>query len=319
MTTTSVAVNEARSLDQLYAALSPLGFGAGWNKPTPSLYPEPAKRYVPSRWRYRDGRVALERAGGLIDTSLAERRNLILINPIEGNTYNSTATLVAAYQMLLPGEHARSHRHTPNALRLILEGDGGAYTTVEGTRVPMLPGDVVLTPSWLWHGHGNEGRDPGYWIDYLDVPTVTALEPMFFEIHPDGVQRAARVDDASPLRFPACAWRAQLAQMAPDPSGRFGRRIALDTPSLRTMRLYLMALAGGRSTEPYRTTSNSIYSVVSGRGTSVIDGVELDWEAGDVFVAPAWREHVHRASENAELFRVCDEPMLELLGWLREG
>jgi gentisate 1,2-dioxygenase len=181
--------NAMGSLDELYEALTPLNFGAGWNKPTPSLYPAPYKTFEPARWQYRDGRAALEAAGRLIDTALAERRNLILINPLAGNAYGTGATLVAAYQMLLPGEHARSHRHTPNALRLIMESDAGAYTTVDGVRVPMLPSDVVLTPSWMWHGHGNEGAIPAYWIDYLDVPLVQALEPMFFELFPAACSR----------------------------------------------------------------------------------------------------------------------------------
>jgi gentisate 1,2-dioxygenase len=307
----------ATSLDDLYEALEPLSFGAGWNKPTPSLYPAPHKTFVPARWRYADGRAALESAGRLIDTSLAERRNLILINPLEGNIYGTGATLVAAYQMLLPGEHARSHRHTPNALRLIMESDAGAYTTVDGVRVPMLPNDVVLTPSWMWHGHGNEGAIPAYWIDYLDVPLVQTIEPMFLEMFPGGIQAAERVDERSPLRFAWTDIEPQLRAAAVDPSGRFGRKLVLDTPSLRTIRLAMLALSGG-STASYQTTATNIYSVVSGTGTTTVDGVALDWQRGDVFVAPAWRPHVHHADGDAVLFCVNDEPLLEAIGMLRE-
>ena len=48
-------------------------------------------------------------------------------------------------QVIKPGEIAPAHRHSPNALRFIIEGEG-AYTTVEGERVVMRPGDFVLTP-----------------------------------------------------------------------------------------------------------------------------------------------------------------------------
>ena len=297
------------SLPQLYAALAPLNFGPGWNKPTPSLYAEPKKRFIPSRWSYRDGHAALESAGKLIDTELAERRNLILVNPLEGNTYATGGPLVAAYQMLLPGEHARSHRHTPNALRLIVESDAGAYTTVDGVRVPMLPHDVVLTPSWMWHGHGNEGAGAAYWIDYLDVPLVHALDPMFFENYPGGIQPVERVAERSPLRF---AWTEIEPQL------RVGERFVLETPTLRTMRLSMLAMAGGRASAPLRTTATNIFSVVEGTGTTTVDGIRLEWEPGDVFVAPAWRPHVHAPRTDAVLFCVNDEPLLEAIGMLRE-
>lgn len=310
---------KADSLEDLYASLAPHHFTAGWNKPTPSLYPEPYKTYAPVHWRYRDGHDALERAGHLVDTKFAERRNLIMANPEATNAYNSSATLVAAYQMLLPGEHARSHRHMPNALRLIVEADEGAYTTVNGERIRMLPGDVVLTPSWMWHGHGNDGKIPGYWIDYLDVPLVQALEPMFFEEHPKGFEHDAPRSEASPLRFTWPWIESRLAAAAPDAQGRFGRQVTLDTPSLKTIRLHMHAHAAGTATAPYRTTASNIYSVVSGRGTTDIDGTIVSWEPGDVFVAPVWRPHTHHPETDAVLFRVTDEPTLEALGFLREG
>jgi gentisate 1,2-dioxygenase len=313
-TTTAVP---ADSLEALYASLVANSFDAGWNKVTPSLYPEPHKTYLPAHWRYRDGHAALERAGRLVGTELAERRNLILFNPREGNRYGTSATLVSAYQMLLPGEHARSHRHTPNALRLIVEGDAGAYTAVDGQRIPMLPGDVVLTPSWSWHGHGNGGTIPAYWIDYLDVPLIHSLEPMFFEPHPRDFETDAKETDASPMRFSWSWTEGELKKAQTDPGGRFGRQVTFDAP-LRTMRLHMHAHAAGTETASYRTTANNIYSVVSGKGRSTIDGTTFNWERGDVFVAPAWRAHQHTMDSDAVLFRVTDEPLMEMLGMLRE-
>jgi gentisate 1,2-dioxygenase len=46
----------------------------------------------------------------------------------------------------MPGEIARSHRHTQAALRMVIESRGG-YTAVNGEKLAMLPGDLVLTPS----------------------------------------------------------------------------------------------------------------------------------------------------------------------------
>src|SRR5690242_2180244 len=97
------ALSSKTALTGLYQRLDRLGMGPGWNKPTPSLWSEPRKTFVPRRWHYADAHHALEEAGGLISTELAERRNLILYNPAEGNTYGSVRTLVAAYQMIMPG------------------------------------------------------------------------------------------------------------------------------------------------------------------------------------------------------------------------
>ena len=119
----------------------------------------------------------------------AERRNLILFNPVPGNTYSTTRTMIAAYQMVMPGETARSHRHTPNALRLVLDARPRAYAVVDGKQIPMLPGDVILTPSWCWHGFQNESDSCVYGIDFLDAPLVHFLEPMFFEPYPAGVEK----------------------------------------------------------------------------------------------------------------------------------
>src|SRR5260370_25647918 len=96
-----------------------------------------------------------------------------------------SSDLVAVYQMILPGEWARAHRHTPNALRLILDAEPGTYTQVDGVDIAMEPGDVLLTPNWSTHGHGNRGNASAYWLDFLDVPLVQLLEPMFFEVAED--------------------------------------------------------------------------------------------------------------------------------------
>jgi gentisate 1,2-dioxygenase len=81
-------------------------------------------------------------------------------------------------QLLMPGEWAPSHRHTPNAVRMIVEGEG-AYTTVDGEKCPMSRGDLILTPSGLWHEHGHDGTDPVIWLDVLDLPLVFYMEASY--------------------------------------------------------------------------------------------------------------------------------------------
>ena len=121
---------------------------------------EPKSEFVPAHWRWEDAKVGLDAAGRLIDVALAERRNLVMRNPAPGANFETTRTLVCAYQMILPGEMAPSHRHSSHALRVIIDGKG-SFSTVNGEKMPMETGDVVLTPGWCWHGHGHDGDAAG--------------------------------------------------------------------------------------------------------------------------------------------------------------
>jgi gentisate 1,2-dioxygenase len=309
---------QSSSLEELYGLMRPMHVGPGWNKPTPSLWDEPRKTFVPAHWRYDQARAALEAAGRLINTELAERRNLILFNPIAGNDYATTRTLLAAYQMILPGERARSHRHSPNALRLVVEAEPGAYTIVDGVKLMMAPGDVLLTPNWSWHGHGNEADAAAYWIDFLDTPLIHALEPMFFEPHPKTYEPVARIATDSPMRFGWDDSMRRLACVPGDPAGAYGVQVELGAPAMTTISLHMMRLEAGIATAAHRTTANAIYAVAKGRGATIIDGERFEWSRGDVIAAPAWRPHSHHAAEESVLLRVSDEALLRKLDLLRE-
>jgi gentisate 1,2-dioxygenase len=311
------------TLEELYGKLGPAGMGAGWNKPTPSLWPAPRKTLVPAHWKYELARGALDAAGRLINTALAERRNLILFNPAEGNAYATVRTLVAAYQMIMPGEWARAHRHTPNALRLILDAEPGTYTQVDGVNIAMEPGDVVLTPNWSTHGHGNRSRACAYWLDFLDVPLVQLLEPMFFEPAEEENEAAEQsapmpATSHSPFVFTLRATLQALGEAKSQPDGPFGTHVELGHPALATTALYMMRLAPGVRTAPYRATANNVYAVVQGEGVSTVDGERFEWQRGDVIAAPAWRPHRHQATGEAILLRVSDEPVMQRFGWWRE-
>jgi gentisate 1,2-dioxygenase len=314
---TPAELSKAPTLDELYTLLAPLSVGPGWAKPTPSLWPTPHKTFMPAHWSYAQGKAALDAAGRLIDTKLAERRNLILANPLEGNTYATARTLIAAYQMILPGEKARSHRHTPNALRLIVDAEPGTYTVVDGEKLPMLPGDVLLTPNWRWHGHGNDGLAAAYWIDFLDAPLIQLLEPMFLEQHPETYEPIRGSVAKSPMWFPWAQTKGQLRSAKQTPTASYATSVALGDPAMETIGLAMMQLAPGAKTTVLRTTANNLYAVVEGTGSSDIDGVTINWSRGDVFVAPSWRPQSHCAAKGAVLLRVTDEPVMSKLNLLR--
>lgn len=310
-------MNNLSALEELNLALAQKTFRAGWNKHEPSLWPEPRTSFVPCHWRWQDARPALDQAGSLISAELAERRNLFLVNPHEGNHYATLSTLVCAYQMILPGERARSHRHSPSALRFVIDAPPGTFTVVDGVRVDMRPGDVLLTPGHSWHGHANEGDRPAYWIDFLDVPLVHKLEPMFFENWPAGFQEPSSAERPASLVFDEASSRDALRHAGPDQSGR--RRYVLPAHELKTMELSYELLPAGAATRPVRATQNEVLAVVEGAGATEVNGQTINWGPGDVIAIPSWRPHRHVAREACVLFSVSDAPTMRRLGLYREA
>jgi gentisate 1,2-dioxygenase len=139
----------------------------------------PTRHTKPTHWPYQALRPLLMRAGELTPMEKAERRVLVLANPGHGlENMKASPAMYLGMQLLLPGEWAPSHRHTPNAVRMVVEGEG-AYTTVDGERCPMQRGDLILTPTGLWHEHEHAGTEPVVWLDVLDLPVIHYAETSY--------------------------------------------------------------------------------------------------------------------------------------------
>jgi len=157
----------------------------------------PTRQTQPTYWAYKTLRPLLLKAGELTPIEKAERRVLVLANPGHGlDKMQASAAIYLGMQLLLPGEWAPSHRHTPNAVRMIVEGEG-ATTTVDGEKCPMSRGDLILTPTGLWHEHGHDGTEPVVWLDVLDLPLVYYMEASY---HING-QRQAVVPGRSDRQY----------------------------------------------------------------------------------------------------------------------
>ncbi len=291
-----------------YGELGRQSFSPGWARPEASMWPTPRPKFKPAIWRYASAKAALDQAGDFVPVEQAERRNLIMVNPIEDNIYATSRNIVSAYQMVKAGEKARSHRHTAAALRLVVDAKPGTYTVVDGARVDMLPGDVVLTPAWCWHGHANESDGTSYWIDFLDVPFVQHSEAMFFEPNPAGFEKITR-NGPSPYRIPA---RDALGP------GHDAKVVEIAKDALPTIGLHLIRLpAHGRHETP-KTTVNNLYSVISGRARIEIEGgMNESLAVGDVITVPCWHAHSIAAEADTVLLRVSDEPLLQKTGLVR--
>jgi gentisate 1,2-dioxygenase len=158
---------------------------------------QPRNKARPYRWQWADIEPRLRAAARTVPIEECERRALVFANPgLEGKPY-ITNTLFAAYSLYNPGERAPVHRHTPSASRFVLDGDGG-FTVVEGEKLRMARGDLVLTPTGTWHDHGNDGSEAVIWVDVLNVPLVESLNATIFEF--DYVEGNDQSNSGEPIR-----------------------------------------------------------------------------------------------------------------------
>jgi gentisate 1,2-dioxygenase len=283
----------------------------------------PGTAAKPAIWRWKDTRPLLMRACELITARQAERRVLMLENPSLAGTTFSTATLFTGLQAILPGEIAPTHRHTPNALRLIVEGEG-AYTAVDGERIPMRPGDFVVTPGWSWHDHGNEGSSPVIWLDGLDTAFANLLGAHFREDYPEEKQSATEAD--SVLSYPYERTRAALERMSKreDPHPAQGFKLRYLHPEtgrdpFPTMAVFMQWVPKGFAGAPHRSTDGAVYCVVEGRGGVDMGATRFELAAHDVFVVPSWEVHRFSAQTDCVLFSYSDRAAQEALGFWREA
>ncbi len=335
-----------QDLEQYCATLQAAGLDAPWSRPGPLIEPKKT-RVEPCLWRWADIEPLLRRSADFVSPDRgAERRILRLANPgVPERT--STHTISVAVQYLLPGEVAPAHRHTPDALRFMIHGQG-AYTTVEGDKCVMRPGDLVLTPSMTWHDHGNEGTEPVIWLDGLDSPLVRFLETLTMQPHAEHRQPAGKVAGLSQRRFGAvglrAAWAASdqgpkrlihhrwestsaalfaLAELEPSPFDDVMMEYvdpATGGPVLPTIGCYIQMIRPGVRTRAHRHNTCAVYHAVQGSGRTTIDGVQYQWHQRDFFAVPPWAQHEHAndGAEPAILFSMQDVPLLTAVGLYRE-
>jgi len=177
---------EDESIRELDGLLEQRLLSGLWRIPAGERPLDPKTDVKPHLWKWADIYDSLLKARDRIGIHAAvnERRTIRLVNPGLKETEMTSHTMLFAFQLIQPGEFAPAHRHTMAAIRFILQGQG-AYTAVEGEKVTMGQGDLILTPQWTWHEHGHEGAEPMVWIDGLDVPLVKALQVISFEPYPD--------------------------------------------------------------------------------------------------------------------------------------
>lgn len=330
-------------------------------KPRPDQPVEPGSPVVPHLWKWEEVSPLVIESGEVIGLGQgarkAERRVLVLTNPSLGGQYAITNTFFADLQLIKPGEAAPSHRHTTTAARFIFEGQGG-WTTVEGERATLKPGDLVINPQWAWHDHGNEGPDNFVFLDILDIPLLTALATATWDFDyvkvtggRDKTIQALRVPDnysrglyqsggivpkflASSRReysaLIAYRWpdvREALDRLRPETGSAYDGVVIEFTnpenggPVGPTMSICAQMLRPGETTLSHRHNTSTAYLGIAGHGYTLVGGRRIEWGRNDIFVVPSWMWHEHgnlSQTEDAFVYSVSDSPVIEKLGLLRE-
>jgi len=311
------------------------------------MTPHPQPKMVAHMWPWSTLEPIITESTSAVPVG-DERRALQLFNPGLGGRWATTNNLIAAVQVLLPCEVARAHRHTPTAIRFIIEGHG-AYTAVDGERVYMEPGDLILTPSWSWHDHGNETKERIVWMDGLDIPLIASVEAMFFQFYSQTQVPASRPANTSKTLYGLGqlnpTWIKESSKTSPlllysweqtwaaldalrDQDGSPFDGVALDYRHpqtggsvMPTMGCRAQLLRPSEHTKAHRHTGSAVYHVVKGEGATIIDGKQFKWSKGDIIALPPWSLHEHLNSstkQDAVLFSIQDAPVLTALGLFYE-
>lgn len=302
----------------------------------------PTRRTRATCWPYATIRPLLLRAGELTPIEKAERRVLVLANPGHGlEKMQASAAMYLGMQLLLPGEWAPSHRHTPNAVRMVVEGTG-AWTTVEGEKCPMSRGDLILTPTGLWHEHGHDGSEPVVWLDVLDLPLVYYTETSYVTggtrqpVQPGRGDRAHTRGGMVPrpvfgaagkaypmLRYPWVDARAALLALAEDRPDLEAVQIEYvnpetGAPAENVLGFYALMLRPGQSLRLPARSPAMVFHAIEGRASlTPDDGAGFMLGEADTACTPGYTGVTlanASASQPAFLFVADESPLHRKLG-----
>ena len=85
------------------------------------------------------------------------------------------------------------------------------------------------------------------------------------------------------------------------------------------MRLYLERFDNHMTVNPVKSTANHLFICAEGSGTTKVEDKTFNWQRGDVVAVPSWKPFCHRASMNATLLEITEQPVIEALGWYSEA
>jgi gentisate 1,2-dioxygenase len=203
----------------------------------------------------------------------------------------------------------------------------------------MLPGDLILTPTGLWHEHRHQGTVPVIWLDVLDLPLMVYLDVSYaIEGSPQKVQPAEYGYPAGGLTPLVHGRRAQGAypllryewQRTRDALQAFAARCERGTPvqlayvnpetggdCLNTFAFAAMMLRPGEEIVLPRASAARVFHAVEGSGDAQVNDAAVAFDRADTFCAPGWANvRLANRSARAPAFLVTadESPLQRKLG-----
>lgn len=317
---------------------------------------EPKNAIKPHLWKWEEVLPLVKECGELIGlgrgSSHYDRRVLALSNPGSNYDYTTSGTLFADIQLIKPGESAPCHRHTPCATRFIMQGEGG-WTTVNGDRKRVRPGDIVYTGQFPWHDHGNDGPEDFIFLDVLDIPLLyfTATSSWEFDFAPitgdkNIVNQPATMTEfedslqVDPILRPTfstqkkrnhemfsyLSWEKNKAQLTKyeqhEGSECDGIHLEWTQPNGEhigpTVSVFTQWIRPKENILSHRHTSSTIYICVEGQGYVNIENQTLRFVKNDIFVVPSWNWHNFESDKGCFLHSISDLSLVNKMQLYRE-
>ena len=251
-----------------------------------------------------------------------------------------TRTMDALVHELGPGDVTSVHRHSWDALVLVVAGWG--WTEIDGERIAWGPGDSLHLPAWAWHRSGNDSRET---VRYLSFSSAPLLDTMGLAMIEDAGDTAAA--DLPPR--PPFTDR----KTGDDPYARRLRRLAEEQRSRRTGRLHtswddlelrntprgtrttflvdraigyeasgitmaMFEIGPGRGQSMHRHPGEAWLYVMDGHGETYLGsepegGETQPWAKGDLIVVDHFLWHRHFNSDPERTARVVRVHMFDSL------
>jgi gentisate 1,2-dioxygenase len=212
---------------------------------------------------------------------------------------------------------------------------------VDGERLPMEEGDLVLTPGGEWHDHGHDGTDPVIWLDALDLPLFVYFEGSYAIEGPLQAQNnrpdaseveytaaglvPSRQSGTAPRRYPMMRYPWAQTEKALRQMAAYGDTAEVDFVNpetgedvLPTLGFTAMMLQAGQRDAPPLRSASCAFHVVRGSGQTEVDGKTITWGPKDTFTAPVFSKLTHEAKEESFLIRIHDRPLQTKLGYYEE-
>jgi gentisate 1,2-dioxygenase len=205
----------------------------------------------------------------------------------------------------------------------------------------MQRGDLILTPTGLWHEHGHDGKDPVIWLDVLDLPLVyytetsyhlegpsqSVTEPQGFKSYARGgvvpTKVFQRADKAySMLRYPWVDAKAALLSLAEELTTSDAVQVTYVNPETgadveNILGFYALMLRPGESLRLPARSPAQVFHQIEGQTDVQVEATAFTLVEADTCCAPGYTAVTLKnrsATEPAFLFVADEAPLHRKLG-----